>query len=304
MRHFVAVAEELHFGKAAKRLNMAQPPVSQSIRRLELDLGVDLFNRSRRGVELTEAGRIFLIEARRTLMQAELARKMARRAATGSVEVRIAFIGPALYRVLPQLVVQFRKTHPDTHLRLFEQTSVEQTRGILAGDYDIGFVTAGTEYIEGCQTLVVERAPFVAALPASWPIAQNASVTLAMLADQALIMPPQRYAARGPDVVSAFKAQGLMPTISQEATQMNTALSLVSVGLGYSLVVATAALAHPHNVKLVPIEDFHPQRDWELLMAWPLDHLSGAAATFVSVAKEALIANPEWLDETAPVTAT
>jgi DNA-binding transcriptional LysR family regulator len=302
MRHFVAVAEELHFGKAALRLNMAQPPLSQSIRRLEVDLGVDLFDRSRRGVALTQAGRVFLQEARRTLMQADLARRMTCRAAEGAIEVRISFIGPALYRVLPKLLVRFRETNPGIAVRLLERPSTDQTKGVLAGDFDIGFVTSGTEYIEGCETLVMEKTGFIAAVPGHWPIAQAPAVSLRMLAEHPFILPPGRYAAQGADNLSVFKNIGLMPVVTQEATQTNTSLSLVGVGLGCSIVMATAALTGARNVTFIPVSDYPSHRRWELIAAFPSADLSGAACAFIKVVRAELAAHPEWLDVMAEIT--
>jgi DNA-binding transcriptional LysR family regulator len=302
MRHFVAVAEELHFGKAARRLNMAQPPLSQSIRRLELDLGVDLFDRSRRGVELTAAGRVFLEEARHTLRQAELARKMTQREAAKVPEVKVSFIGPALYRVLPDLIVQFRAASPDMHVRLYECSSPDQLAGILAGDFDVGFVTAaGVTRGSGCETLLVERAPFLAAVPADWPIAQGDSVQLADLAEQPFISPPQQYAQQSMEPMGIFKSIGAMPQVTQEATQTNTTVSLVGAGLGCSLVVATAALTQSRNVRFLPIADELPVAQWELMMTWHPDRVGRLAADFVEFAKRYVRDNPQLLDVKTPI---
>lgn len=303
MRHFVAVAEELHFGRAARRLNMAQPPLSQSIRRLELDLGVTLLNRSRRGVEMTDAGQAFLVEARRTLMQAELSRKMAQRAAEHSVDVRVSFIGPALYRVLPKLMVEFHEAHAGVNVRLFEKSSPEQMPGILAGDFDVGFVTAGTPYIEGCETLTIERSNFVAAVPANSPLAREKEVSLAMLAEQNFISAPLKFAPQGYDALAMFKTAGVVPRVTQEAAQTNTTLSLVGVGLGCGIVAGTAMLQQSRNVSFVPITDMPSYLRWELLMVWPPQQLSASAARFVEMAKRQVAAHPEWLDPDAPIVA-
>jgi DNA-binding transcriptional LysR family regulator len=296
MRHFVAVAEELHFGRAALRLNMAQPPLSQSIQRLEADLGVSLFDRSRRGVELTDAGRAFLVEARRTLLQAELSRKMARRAAEHADEVRISFIGPALYRFLPPLLVKFRATHPDVTMRLFEKASPEQMPGLLAGEFDVGFVTSGTEHLERCETMLVERAPFVAAVPADTALGRETSTTLARLADEDFISAPRKFASQHQDADAIFKSAGVVPRVTQEATQTNTTLSLVGVGLGCGIVAGTAVLRQPPNIAFLPITDMPSYLRWEMMMVWPPDHLSKAAAAFVELAKAQVANHPEWIE--------
>jgi DNA-binding transcriptional LysR family regulator len=282
MRHFIAVAEELHFGRAAQRLNIAQPPLSQSIQRLELNLGVQLLNRSRRGVEMTEAGRVFLEEARRTLRHAELARKMTQRAAEQIPEVRVSFVGPALYQVLPELLKRFRMVAPDVEVRLFEQPSPDQVIGVEAGDTDVGFCTGATAISDECETLVVERAPFVAAVPADWPLARQDSITLMELAEQPWIQSPPKYSAAAYESMSMFKSAGVIPKVVQEATQTNTTLSLVGAGLGCAMVTATAALAQPRNVRILPITGGDvPIAQWELVMIWHPKQIGIRAREFV-----------------------
>jgi DNA-binding transcriptional LysR family regulator len=294
MRQFVAVAEELHFGRAAKRLNMAQPPLSQAIRRLEISLGVDLFNRSKRNVELSAAGEIFLVEARRTLMQADVARKMAQNAAVDMPEVRICFIGPALYQVLPKILVQFRAAVPNVHARLFETPTPQQIQGILSGDFHIGFITHGIHHA-GCDSKIVERSGFLAAVPASSPLAGRKSVSLSELAQFPFILPPRKFADQS-ETMNLFKAVGVVPRIEQEASQTNTTLSLVSAGLGCSLVMATAALQAIRNVVFLTIEDDLPNAKWEMAMAWNPDHVTKETAQFLDVANGFLAANPKLLD--------
>ncbi len=294
MRQFVAVAEELHFGRAATRLNMAQPPLSQAIRRLELDLGVDLFNRSRRSVELTDAGRVFLVEARRTLLQAGVARKMAQSAAADRPEVRISFIGPALYQVLPAVLVGFRASVPHVHARLFESPSPQQVSGILAGDFHIGFITDGIPH-SGCESMLVERSRFVAAVPGNSPLANRNSVSLADLATQPFILPPQKYADHS-ETMNLFKNVGVVPRVEQEASQTATTLSLVGAGLGCSVVMATAALQGAQNVRFLRIEDDLPYARWELAMAWRPDHLSPQTTQFLELVASHVKENPQLLD--------
>ena len=297
MQQFVAVAEELHFGKAANRLNMAQPPLSQAINRLEVDLGVDLFNRSKRSVELTDAGRVFLIEARRTLLQASVARKMAQSAAANMPEVRISFIGPALYQVLPEVLVCFRTAIPGVHARLFEIPSPQQISGILGCDFDVGFITHGISHA-GCQSMVVERSRFVAAVPANSPLGSRTSVSLAELAEHPFIQPPRKYTEQS-ETLNLFKNIGVVPRMEQEASQTGTTLSLVGAGLGCSLVMATAALQNPRNVHFLVLEDDLPDAKWELAMAWHPDHLNRQTGQFLEFVREHIEENPHLLDANA-----
>jgi len=303
MRHFVAVAEELHFGRAARRLNMAQPPLSQSIRRLEIELGIDLFDRTRRSVELTNAGLTFLEEARRTLMQADLARKLAQRAATKVLEVQVSFVGPALYRTLPSLLVAYHKARPDAEVRLFERASPDQITGIAAGDFEIAFTTAAIGEASGCETFLVEQAPFVAAVPADWPIARQESVSLAELAEQPFIRTPSKYRTQSSEIFGMFKQLGVMPRVVQEATQTNTTLSLVGASLGCALITATAALMSPRNVRFLPIVEDVGYAQWQLLMVWQPQQIGPAAKEFVETVRTYVKDNPQFIARLTPAEA-
>ena len=294
MRQFVTVAEELHFGRAAMRLNMAQPPLSQAIRRLETSLGVDLFNRTKRHVELSSAGQAFLIEARRTLLQADVARKMAQNAATETPDVRISFIGPALYQVLPEILVRFRAAAPNIHARLFEVPTPIQIPGLLSGDFHIGFITNGF-YHAGCDSRLVERSRFVAAVPANSSIAGRTSISLSELAEYPFIMPPRKFAEQS-DTMNLFKTVGVVPRVAQEATQTNTTLSLVSAGLGCSLVMATAASQTIRNVAFLRVEDDMPHALWEMGMAWHPEHMTAETRLFLDIVDAHLAENPGLLD--------
>ena len=254
MRHFVAVAEELHFGRAARRLNMVQPALTQSIQRLEADLDVQLLNRSRRSVELTPAGAVFLEGARRTLEQADLARLLACREAYPKPEIRVSLLATALYRLLPPLLGEFRDRVPGVRVRLIEQTSRAQVDTINASRCDVAFVTLGTLGIEECESLVVERAPLVAALPAEWLLAARETVSLAELADLPYILPPpEQCTSLSANTLSLFQKVGVMPYVVQEASHVNTTIGLVGAGLGCTIIAATAALTRPHNVRFVPL---------------------------------------------------
>jgi DNA-binding transcriptional LysR family regulator len=280
-------------------LNIAQPPLSQSIRRLEQHLGVTLLERSRRNVEMTEAGRVFLEEARRTLMHAELARKLARRVAIKRPEVRVGFIGPALYRVLPAFLKRYRSTEPAADVRLFELSSRSQVAGVSNGDLDIGFLITGNDDIEDCDEMIVERAAIVAAVPSDWPLARRASISPEELASQPFVQPPERFAGKG-YAMTIFNRVGVAPEVVQEVLQTNTALSLVGAGIGCTLTTATAALAEPRNVSFLEIEGDVPRAtDWILTMIWRSDIASRAAKAFVDTVAECLEQNPDVLSVTA-----
>jgi DNA-binding transcriptional LysR family regulator len=306
MRHFLAVAEERHFGRAAERLNMAQPPLSQSIQRLEAGLGVRLLERSRRGVFLTTAGEVFLEEARRTVMQADLARAVTLRAADArALQVNIAFTAPALFRFLPPLLLQHRRRHENVELRLFHERTPEQIAGILAGRFDVAFTQPCVELVEGGDHLTVERCRYIAAVPETWPIARKTSVTLAELGAHPMIITrtepewPSRLSA----MLAAFRDVGVSPKIAQESMQTFTTLTLVAAGMGFAMTMETSALTGLKGVAFREVSDLPPTLNWEVAMIWRPQHLSAAARDFVAAVKDYRAKHPEMLDPGATLLA-
>lgn len=236
----MAVAEERHFGRAAERLYIAQSAVSQQVQRLERELDVKLLERNKRRVKLTDTGRAFLGEARRTLEQAEKAAEVARRASRGQVgQLAVGFFGPATYGILPNILGDYRKRFPDVEMRLYEWTTSKQVEELHYGNIQVGFLRGPTKD----EDLVVEhvlREPIVVALPEGHRLADRDTVPPEMLADEPFIMVPRDKEPTGHDkYVSICRQAGFSPRVVQEAHHVHTAVALVASGVGVCLVPAS-----------------------------------------------------------------
>jgi DNA-binding transcriptional LysR family regulator len=251
LRYFVAVAEELHVGRAAARLHIAQPPLSRQIRDLEREVGTPLFDRVPRGVELTPAGRAFLGEARLVLAQAERALRTAQRAARGEVgRLRVAFAEAATYAgVLPDVLGFFRMHLPNIGLSLFELDSPQQWEALREGRVDVGLLHALPA--DAARWLVTEPVladPLVAALPQGHRLAAPRGtraagrLALVSLAGEPLVFAPRPGNPELHDaVVARCRDAGFGPTVVQEAAGWHTLVGLAAAGVGIALVPQSLA---------------------------------------------------------------
>jgi DNA-binding transcriptional LysR family regulator len=237
LRYFVAVAEELHFGRAARRLNVSQPPLSVQIRTLEREVATPLLIRTQRRVELTEAGRVLLEEARRLLGQAEAAVVHTRRAADGTVgRLAIGFVSTVDYSILPPLVRRFRQKHPGIALKLLELTGDRQQALLQSGELDLGLSILPSPAPRLARRPVF-REPLIAAVPASHALARHRRVALRSLAREPFVQFPRELAPGLYDLaIAACQKAGFTPHLAQEAIQMQTILGLVAAGLGVAVV--------------------------------------------------------------------
>jgi len=270
LRQFVAVAEELHFGRAATRLNMSQPPLSQSIKRLEADIGCALLERNNRKVELTPAGLAFLEEARKVLMHSNEALQAARRAGSDELAaIRVTFVSAALFNVLPEAIRQFRSRYPGVRIALDERPTDQQIDDLMAGKSDVAIIHPPVRPREGLRTRTLAADTLVAAVPAGDDLSQRRSLVLADLAEQPFVLFPY---AQGPAlhkaIFQACRAAGFQPRVEQEARQLHTILSLVASGLGVSLVPESAKSLSVRGVKYCKIEGLKNKAFWELGVAW------------------------------------
>jgi len=238
-RQFVTVAEELHFGRAALRLHMTQPPLTQAVQGLERALGVLLFARTRRSVALTPAGAALLPQVRRLLATADALPRVAQAAAAGLAgQLRLAFVSNIAYGPLPEWLRGFRDSHPDVQLQLREATLDVQMAAFDADEIDAGFVLhAPGAAPPGFAALAVQQEPLVMALPDSHPAAARSALRLLEVAAEPLVIFPRAIAPSLFDsVLAAYRAHGATPHIGQEAIQMQTIVNLVSAGMGVAWV--------------------------------------------------------------------
>ena len=278
LRCFVAAAEELHFGRAAQRLNMTQSPLSRQIQLLERILGITLLERTSRQVSLTPAGQVFLIEARRIVRLAESASLSARRVAKGDTgKVSIGFTAVSGYNLVPQIVAHARASLPNIDLELHEMVTGDQVDALLTGLIDIGFVRPPIDRHE-FDTLCVLREPLVVALPPGDPRQAKPSFSLSDFDGEPLIMYARQGAGYFHDMlVRLFDDAGVSPLYVQHVTQIHSMLGLVHAGLAAALVPQSASGLHLMDVQFRSLKG-EPENPVELHMAWRRDNTNPALA--------------------------
>ncbi len=287
LRYFLAVADELHFGRAATRLHISQPPLSQQIQQLEREMGVELFVRTHRRVRLTEAGRAFQPEARALLLRLDDATAGARRVARGETgALAVGFIASATYGLLPRLYRRFRERYPDVSLVLSELSTAEQVAALRAGQLHVGLARAPV----GDEGLVAEplaEEPLLAALPRGHPLAARPAIRLRELAGEPFVLFPRQPRPGWIDVVQgACLGAGFRPSVVQEALELSTAVTLVAAGIGVTLVPAPAGALRLEGVAYRPL--LPPVPTTQLLALRRADAALPTAMRFLEVAREVL----------------
>ena len=267
LRCFVAVAEELHFRRAAARLNMTQPPLSRQIQLLEQELGFPLLLRSSRAVRLTPAGAVFLDQARNLLRMAEGAAQEALRVARGETgSLTIGFTAASSYSALPRLVALIRAGAPGIELNLREMVTGEQWTALRAGGIDLGLLRPPAH---DRPFLRLEREALLLALPRAHPLAGEEAVDPAVLDGQPLITyPPLEGRYLHDLVLSVLRLSGVAPGRVQHVSQTHSILALVSAGIGLALVPQAAERFRPVDVVLRPLRGTPPLLA-ELILTWP-----------------------------------
>jgi DNA-binding transcriptional LysR family regulator len=284
LRYFVAVAEELQFARAAQRLNMAQPPLSQQIRKLETELGAELFDRTKRPIALTEAGRVLLHEARPAVQQAEYAfeaTQLAARSHTG--RLHLGTIGSATFQALPEILRRFRTVFPDVRVTVTELSSPQQLVALREGRISVGFLRPPVDdETLGAQTVV--REPFLLALAATHRGTARESLTLADVRDEPFVMLNRSDAPGFFDrIVSMCRNAGFRPKIAQTANQFQTIVALVAAGLGVAIVPASMRRVRIDGVHYRPIAD--TAVDAEVAVVWRAADVSREVTKLVDVAR-------------------
>ena len=293
LRHFVAVAETLHFGRAAERLGMTQPPLSQSIMALEREVGEALFARTKRRVALTPFAELWLPHVKRALEGLQALPEVARRLRDGERgRLELAFVSTADYSILPALVRRYAALYPDVEVALTEATSDVQIASLLEGRGHAGIIIPpahGTLPPALAQHKLVSE-PLIAAVPESW--LKDGRITLRdgkLAAGAAVAAPlivfPRRVAPAFYDLVmDYFTSRGAHAQVAQEAIQMQTIISLVSAGMGIALVPASLRNLARTGVRYVDLKEKSPQLD--TVMVWRRDDSTPALQKFLDVAVE------------------
>ncbi|ABG04547.1 transcriptional regulator, LysR family [Rubrobacter xylanophilus DSM 9941] len=286
LRYFVAVAEEMSFNRAARRLRMAQPPLSTQIRQLEKELGVRLFDRTSRGVRLTEAGTLLLEEARRLFVQLDQTTRAVQRVGHGEVgRLALGFVPSATNEVLPPILREFTNRFPGVELFLREMRPDMVVQRLHEQQIDAGFLFLPLEDA-ALHVECISREPLVLALPEAHPLASRRQVRLQEVSEEPFVL-PARYPMPGlyGQVTAACRAAGFEPkAVQKDVWLMQTIVGLVAGGLGVALVPASVRNLNRKGVAYRPVRGLSPSV--ELGMVWRREARGAVLDAFLQVARE------------------
>ncbi|MBK4988197.1 LysR family transcriptional regulator [Pseudomonas sp. S36] len=288
LRQFIAVAEELHFHKAAIRLHMAQPPLSQAINRLEDKLGFSLFTRNKRGVKLTPAGGAFLNAAYSTLKELELGIEHARQVSEGIAgKLTVTAVSIAYYESLLSTLRQFRETYPKVQLIIREMPSSSQAKAILSGEADIAFMRKLPISAENVESRLLLDEEIMMALPAHHPKAKEDQIDLRDFAGEDFVFTPEALGTGyHSQLIALCEAAGFYPKVVQEAAQIHTLIGLVACGFGVALVpesIANSIMRDKVLFRRIYPVTASPNPAIGLYMSWNIHNESPLMDSFISM---------------------
>ena len=289
LKYFIAVAEELHFSRAAKRLNMAQPPLSQQIQQLENELGVQLFFRTNRQVKLTDAGKIFLKNAYSIFKDIEKTCIVTRQTAKGKMgAIIVGFTGTATFDILPKLIQSYRTKYPAVMISVQQLNSAVQLELLLKNEINIGIICTNIRN-PNLAFNIIRREPFVVALPQKHYLSiKDEPIEVQELSSELFIMTVRSDGETYYDlIIRICQNAGFSPNIIQEVHELHTALALVSAGIGIVLVPQSLQKIHIDGVIYRPLKN---SLFLETALAWRKDEHSLLVDNFLEMAKT----EPNW----------
>lgn len=283
LRYYIAVAEELHFGRAAERLFMSQPPLSQQIRQLEEELETVLLERTSRSVSLTPAGESFLEDARRILAEVDEAAERARAVARGEEgRLHLGFMGHSLMSDFPLCIREFNRQYPRIRMELSENSTTGQLDALSKGDLDVGLISYLHQPLEGLESLSFQREPFVLCMPEGHYLTHLKTVPVKRLDEVPLIMfPRESHPALYDALITGFHDLGISPRIVQDALRIETGRALVAAGMGLSIQPRSASRIQRPGVTYRPLEGPFPEP--ELRVVWKAGSKTPALKRFLEV---------------------